>query len=931
MLLSRFLMLGVNHRLAAFLFLVVVTCAAGLGLPRLRVDTRFDSLIPDTDPDQQAYRRISREFGPDNRTIIYVRDARLWSPAKLAALEELHYALEGLRFVERVDDLFTLRTVRGTGGKIDARLVLQKAPKDQASADRARGEALSNPLVVGDIVSRDGTATALLLSIREAGDDPGFDRWVDESLERVLVPARSVFQEVFQVGPPRIDADLKAVLLKDLRVLGPLSACVLAAALLFFLRSLFAAWVPLVTAGLSVVWTLGMMGWTGIPLNILCAMLPSLVIVVGSTEDVYMLSSYFRGISQTQVEHRAFAVRFMMKHLGMALLLTILTIAMGFAANIFSSIGLIRSFALASTFAIVAHGVITVLFVPMVLSVMGPRRTRLFRDGEKVTGLPGWLFRTFGVTQRRLQQALLVITAILCAFFVYQLSKLYVTNDPLSYFKKDHPLIRDARRVHRDLSGMKAFFITLDSDTDKAFQEPRNIEKLVTIQRFLEKQGVFDRSLSLADHLALVNRELHGGDPEYFRIPERRELVAQYLLFFHRKDLDRYVSPDFRRANIVVRHDVSDSKVLNRYIGELKDVLTSVARGEITAQVVGESLMVNGAAESLMADQTVSLAVLLCAIFLIMSAMFTSFKGGVISLLPNLIPVIVMFGLMGLLGLPLNPGTVLVAVIVIGIAIDGTIHLISRYNELCRRTSNYEEALQVTIQEEAVPLVASYLALAVGFGILLLSDFNLIAQFGALSASTMIFALFANILITPIIMSRTRLVGLHQIWSLTVHKEVLDKSPLFQGMSNYQMRKAILISELNEFKEGDLLVKQGTFGRSMYVILAGRVEVVRRRDGRAQRIAVLGAGQVFGEVGYINEIERTADVRALTPVEALRFDYQKLRKDLKFFPHIVANLNFNISCILGERLAGALVAMGVPSEEEKSSQPGPSDDKGHLV
>jgi len=110
----------------------------------------------------------------------------------------------------------------------------------------------------------------------------------------------------------------------------------------------------------------------------------------------------------------------------------------------------------------------------------------------------------------------------------------------------------------------------------------------------------------------------------------------------------------------------------------------------------------------------------------------------------------------------------------------------------------------------------------------------------------MVFALFANMVITPIILSRTRLVGLYQIWSLSVHKEILQKSPLFHGMSDYQMRKTILISELKEFGEGDLLVEQGTFGRSMFVVLTGRVEVVRRGDGKAQRIAVLSAARFSG-------------------------------------------------------------------------------------
>lgn len=921
MILSRLLMLGANYRLATFVFLGALTFLSGLGLPRLRLDSGLEILIPEDTPERQNYNRIRREFGSDNRIMIYVKDSQLWSPPKLAALEELHLALEKLRFVESVDDLFTLRTIRGVEGKIETHPVLLGGTRDQTAINQAREDALRDPLLVGNYLSRDGTVTVLAVSVREELEDPDFARQVKETLDLALSQPRAVFQEVFQLGPPRISADLRALLLRDLKVLGPSSALMLVLAIVFFLRSFFTPWLSLVTAGLCLVWTFGVMGWAGIPINILFAMLPSLVVLVGSGEHVHMFASYFRGVSLAQEQHRTFATHFMIKHLGVGLILAILTIALGFASNLVNSIGLIRDFALASTVAILSSGLITLLLIPMVLSAMGPRRTKLFPDSEQVSGLPGRFARLFGLGKPGFQKVLLLLTALLCAFFVHQFSRLYVSNDPLSYFKQDHPLIRDTFRFRQHLAGAQVFFITLGSDTDKAFQEPKNLEKLFTIQSFLEKQGVFDRSTSLADHLALVNRELHDGDPDFFKMPERRELVAQYLLFFHRRDLERYVSHDLRRANIVVRHSIGDSKKLNRYLQELKEMLPSVARGEITAYVVGENLMVNAAAQTLLTDQFISLGILLCVIFLIMSAMFTSFTGGFISLMPNLIPVVLMYGLLGVLGVPLNPATSMVAVITISIAINGTIHLISRYNELCRRTSNYEEAMRTTVQEEATPLVATYVALAVGFGILLLSGFALLAQFGALAAATMIFALFSNILITPIIMSKTRLVGLHQIWSLSVHHEILQKSPLFRGLSNYQMRKAILISELNEFKEGELLVKQGTFGRNMFLILTGQVEVVRRISGSTQRIAFLGAGQVFGEVGYVNEIERTADVRALTPVEALRFDYRKLKKDLKFFPHLVANMNFNISCILGERLAQTMGAMTLHEEEERFLHP----------
>ena len=921
----RFLMIGANHRLATFLFLVLITYVACLGLPRLHVDTGFHSMISDTDPDKLAYDQIAREFGSDNRTIVYVRDTELWSPAKMAALEDLHYALEGLDFVERVDDLFSLRSIRGTRDKIDSSNILAEAPEDQPTIDQARSDALYNPLIVGNFVSKNGTVTALLVSIREDTSDEKFDYRVNEALNRVLQPARSVFQEVFQVGPSRINTEVRSVLFDDLMLLGPLSALILMVIILFLLRSWFAALMPLITSGLSIAWTFGLMGWAGVPLNILSAMIPSLVVAIGSTEDTHMISSYFHGVSQAETNHRAFATRFMMKHIGVPVLLTVLTTVMGFASNIFSDMALIQSFAIATSFAILANGVITMLFVPMILAVIGPKRTRLFRGGERVSGLPGMFVRMFGFTSRHFPRSILVLTAILCAFFVYQASKLYVTNDPMSYFQQDRPLIRDINQLHRDLSGMKLFFITLQSDRDKAFQEPENIKKLVSIQKFLEKQGIFDRSISLADHLSLVNREYHGGDPKYFKTPDRRELVAQYLLFFHRRDLQSYVSHDFRRANIVVRHNVSDSNSLNRHIRELKAVVSNIAGSKMKTYVVSENLRVNAAAENLLIGQMKSLVILLCVIFLMMSAMFTSLKGGAISLIPNLIPIILMFGLMGLLRIPLNPGTAMVAVIAIGIAIDGTIHLFSRYNDLCRRTSDYNKAVQNTVREEATPMVATSLALALGFGILLLSKFTVIAQFGALAAATMLFALFANLLITPIIMTRTRLIGLYQILSLSLRKEVLQESPLFRGMSNYQMRKAILISELNEFREGELLIAQGTVGRSMYLILSGQVEVVRQSGRKSMRVAVMESGQIFGEVGYVKETQRTADVRALTPVEVLRFDYEKLKKDLKFFPHIVANINFNISCILGERLAEVYEIMDEQGLQQETEKPhGPS-------
>ncbi len=899
---SRLFLLGVRHQAPTLFVLVLITLVAATGISRLQVDTSFSSLIPADDPARAVYQRIANEFGSDNRTLIYIRDDDLWTPTKLASLETLQRGLRQIPHVDRVDGLFNLRTVEGRHGRVDAQLLVDGVPETVESALAARDRALANPLYRDNFFSADGRVTALILSLQDIEEQPDASAQVHEGIEHLLDRHRDDFERVFQVGPPRISVELTRSLFADMFLLGPLAALVLIGAILLFMRSPMAAVLPLITSSLAVIWTLGMLGWTGVPLNILSAMIPALIIVIGSTEDTHIIAAYFRGLKEGGEDIRLDAVRYMARHMGLPLILTVMTTALGFAANLFSNIALIQDFAMASTFAMLANGTITLLLVPMLLAKFGSRQPPADFDEARRPGLPQHIVRLFRVSQDRFPTNTLAITGALCAFFIWQASNLYVTNDPLSYFPEERPLIQDTQRIANDLAGVKFFYIALEGQHDRTFQEPANLTRLANIQRFIERQGAFDTSLSIADHLAFVHREF-GGQFSEIALPETRQLVAQYLLFFHRGDLEHYVSHDYRRANIVVRHNINDSHTLNAYIRELEDILEHIAQPDLRVVITGENLLVNRAAESLMLGQLQALGLLLGLIFLVMSAMFTSFKGGAIALIPAVIPIALMFGIMGLFRIPLNPGTAMVAVIAVGIAIDGTIHLLARYNELCRRTSDYVGAVHQAVEEEATPLIVSSLSLALGFGVLLFSHFTVVAQFGALAAATMLFSIIANLLITPIVMARVRLVGLYQILAISVNKEVLQTSPLFAGMTEYQRRKAVLISETNEFASGECLVEQGSMARSMFLILDGHAEVVRRGRDEETILAMLGPGDVFGEIGYIRAVERTADVRATGPVSALRFDYERMKKDLKFFPNIVAQLNFNISTILGERLA----------------------------
>lgn len=500
-------MLGYTRRVPVAVFLLIVTLFAGIGMQRLEVDTGIDSLIPADDPGRLVYQKVMGEFGTDNKTIIYIKDSNLWTPEKLTHLEQLHTAIGKIDGVIRVDDLFSLHTIHGVDGKIVSRPVLRSAPKTIEEALSAKESALANPLYRGNFFSDDGEVTAMIVSVADGEDKNNFSRTIYQALEDQIALHRSEFERLTQVGPPRINAELKQSLYEDFMLLGPLSAIILVLSILIFMRSWLSAMVPLVTSLITIIWTFGLLGWVGIPLNILSAMIPSLIIVIGSTEDTHLMAAFLRGLDEdAEGDSRKHAVKYMAKHIGLPLVLTVLTTAMGFASNLFSNIGLIQHFSIAATFAMLANGLITVLVLPLMLSLFGSdKNTSLVKDKES-NSVPNRIMRLFRYSQDHFPLSTLVVTAALCLFFVIQAAKLYVTNDPLSYFPSDRPLIQDVKRIHEDLAGVKIFFISLESKQVKAFQEPKNIQKLSDIQDFLDNQGVYDRSISLADHLKFINQ-----------------------------------------------------------------------------------------------------------------------------------------------------------------------------------------------------------------------------------------------------------------------------------------------------------------------------------------------------------------------------------------------------------------------------------------
>jgi predicted RND superfamily exporter protein len=490
--------------------------------------------------------------------------------------------------------------------------------------------------------------------------------------------------------------------------------------------------------------------------------------------------------------------------------------------------------------------------------------------------------------------------AILISLFTLRVK---VDNDLLGYFKPSSVIRVRSQILHEKISGSQVIFIRVTSGVEGLFKKAVNLKQIDMIQRFIEGEKAYDKTSSLADYIKLIHREMNDGKEEFYKIPLSSAKISQYLLTLSRDEISRFVTPDFSEVNIMVRHNIGSSHELNETVERLKKFIASNVNPHFKVGFTGENILVNQAADSMASGQVASLSLLLIIIFVIMSILFVNVKAGFLSLIPNFFPIILVFGIMGIFDIPLNVGTAMVAAIAIGIAVDDTIHFMTRYNKEMRILQDQKKAMEICIRSEIIPVMSTSIALSMGFAVVCFSSFVPIVYFGFLSACVMVFALLGDMFITPILLSSTQLITLWDMMALRLRDEVIEQSSFFKNMKARQIKKVVLLGKVLEKKKGEYAIKYGDEGNSMFLILNGTADViVSDGSGAKKTVAQFKPGNIFGEIAMVSPGPRTADIKASEDLEYLEIDWKGMKRLQMIYPRIAVSLYHNLSVILGERL-----------------------------
>jgi predicted RND superfamily exporter protein len=723
---------------------------------------------------------------------------------------------------------------------------------------------------------------------------------------------------VYQIGTPLTKVVFAEYTRRDLVELIPISLGVLLVILFLAFRTLQGMVIPTATGLLSIVWTLGLMAILDLPINVITAIIPSLLITVGFAEDVHMLTEYHHLLAQGR--DKLAAIRGMAEGAGLPVLVTTFTTVLAFGSLITTDITMLIQFGYAAALGLVANFVVTVVALPVLLRAWPvPRRLRrsALAEGSVHDPLPAWVER-LAVFTLRFRIPIFLAAGVVALLSLAGWFSLRVNTDFMSYFPASSEIRRRAEDLHRSMAGAVNFSAVVETGRDNGALEPDILRRIVGLQRFLADTGDVDHTIAITDYVRTVHREMHAGQASFDTIPDTAEEINQYLLLLDAKEIGKYIDFKGSAANVVVRHNITSSWQLSRLRERLDQYVVTHFPEHVKVRFTGESILINNAADYMAVNELTSFSSTFLIIGLIHALLFMSLRAGLLSLIPNLIPVVTTYGVMGLLGIPLNTGTALIATVAIGIAVDDTVHHMITYARQLNRHHDQRVAMLETLRMQARPIVYVSLALAGGFLVLGFSNFVPTRYFGVLSAFVMVVAMVGELVLTPLLMYSTRLVTLWDMLQLKLQRDLSAMIPLFRGLSRWEARKVVLLGLLESHPAGARIIHKGEAGGGIYVVIAGRVRVFDvGPDGVERTLTVLDVGAVFGEMALFTGGVRTAHVIAEEPVELFRLDFAAVERLRRRFPFTGAKLFRNLAGILSERLrerATALVQSPSPSE-----------------
>jgi hydrophobe/amphiphile efflux-3 (HAE3) family protein len=753
--------------LAVLLALSLLAAAAlvqlrPLGL-RLQLDPSTESLLPAHDPARPVYEQAIREFGDDEIFAIAMEtEDGVFTQANLTTLKGVHEAIARLPGVRRVQSLADVVTFHydAEADWIDVGRLFDEVPADAAALAALRARALTDPLLRRTVISEDGRTAGISVRFVKMTDRQFIDSGLDQRIARLLADARQPGIHFHIAGRPHAKASVYRGMVRDLAALIPLSVLVQALVLAVATGTRRGVVLPLANVLVGIGWTFGMMAACGRPLTVLSCMLGPELIAIGSVFGIHLLAG-FDEERRGPGDAREIVAR-TLEHERLAIALSSATTQIGFGSLCFTDVPAIFEFGAFAVFGVGAVTFLALTGLPAVLVLLPPRRDvsalpkRMARWSERYgLAIERGLAAIHAASARHSGRAILA-GAVAGAVAVAAIPNIVIDTDYLSFFGKRSQVRRDFEAVDRLLAGAIPIYVVASGSGPGTFREPEALRALERLQAHIDRVPGVSRTLSMVDFLREMNRALERDAPGSARIPDDRASVTEMLQLAPKDEMERFVNINASRANLIVRTGAVGSAAIRTLTAALEDAIRAELPEGLSAAPTANAILLARGDDSIANSQLQSITGAATTIFLLVTVALRSLKLGVIAMIPNVLPVAMYFGLLGLGVAPLSLPTSLIGAVALGIAVDDTVHFLVRYRRERRAGLEPAEAARITGLRVGTPIATTAIMLTAGFGTIALSSFATLRQFGLLFAATVVICLAAELVLMPALLVRTR-------------------------------------------------------------------------------------------------------------------------------------------------------------------------------
>jgi uncharacterized protein len=719
------------------------------------IDNDISMWISRDDPIYRTYERFRKEFGGQRTLMIALRSERLFTPEGLAFVRQITDDIQRVDPVERVYSLSTANIVASVpatsvdDGGIEVQPLLEKVLDEQA-ASRARARVLADPLLRGDVVSEDGTVTAILVTF----DEDRIDEVRGEVIDRIhglIDPRLPDGMKAYYNGSLEISETYNRVTKSNLAMLTPPILLLTIGALFFMFRSWRLTLLVMAAVVVSFVWTMGLFVLMGFSYNVLASMLPPLIMILAIADDVHIVQHFTEELRANGNKEQAF--KSSVRHLFAPLLGASATTALGLASLATSHVVAVRAFGIGAAVGVMVDFVMSLVLVPTLLMWVKPSAAVAPQERYFV----GPMQRVARFSMRNAKRVV-VATGLVMAVGLVGLRWLHVDTNHINFFATDHPLHQSATLIDTELSGIYSFNILLEGQPD-SMKSPDAMRRMEELRVRLQKLPFVKKVVSVADYVKRVNRELNGGAEADAVVPASGDAIAQELFVFGlsdegRRELDRVVASDYSRAQISVRLASMSSDLVFAQINRAEEEAAAVFVGSgITPTVTGSGRLFATLDHYIVVSQLSSFVTAFLTVFAVIFVVFRSARFGVLAIIANALPVCAVLGLMGWLGISLNVATVMVASVALGIVDDDTIHFINRFRRETAAGRGTEAAIEAATMHEGRASLTTAIINSLGYGIMVVSSYKPTAWFGGLLALTMVVAFLAEVLVVPAVIT----------------------------------------------------------------------------------------------------------------------------------------------------------------------------------